>query len=200
MVDHLVSEESRLYIFKKPILCHICSHDIFIPIETFTDVEKPGIQVTFVHNTAICQQCGFVIQFGDPSYYDNENDIYRWALDQQFINEQPTPEAHEPFIDADTIAKYERCIHLSLQILIQHDESPQTMLNLYDNAEYLAIANYFDASYEQTNSQLITRDCLGLLLRKLMDKNIADSNELIKVLQHEDNMHLESFLKALIMK
>ncbi|WP_339212745.1 hypothetical protein [Solibacillus sp. FSL W8-0372] len=200
MVDSLVSEESRLYIFKKPILCHICSHDIFLPIETFTDVEKPGIQVTFVHNTAICQQCGFVIQFGDPSYYDNENDIYRWALDQQFINEQPTTEAREPFIDADTIAKYERCIYLSLQILIKHDESPQTMLNLYDNAEYLAIANYFDASYEQTYSQLITRDCLGLLLRKLMDKNIADSGELIKVLQHDDNMHLESFLKALIMK
>lgn len=200
MVDSLFSEESRLYIFKKPILCHICSHDIFIPYETFTDVEKPGIQVMFVHNTAICQQCGFVIHFGDPSYYDEENDMYRWALGQQPINELPTPVPREPFIEAEKIAKYERCIHLTLQLLIQHDEAPQDMLNLYDNDEYLAIANYFDPSYEQTYSQLITRDCLGVLLGRLMDKKIVDSRELIKVLQIDDNMSLEMFLKALIVK
>lgn len=201
MVDCFLSMESRLYIFKKPIHCHICSYDIFIPYETFIDVEKPGIQVSFVHYTAICQQCGFVMQFGDPSYYDAENDMYRWAFDQQQpMNVQPIPERPEPFIDADTIDKYKRCIHLSLQILIQHDEAPMEMLDLYDNAEYLAIANYLDASYEQTYSQLITRDCLGLLLEMLMDKKIVGSGELIKALQHDDNMHLEMFLKALNMK
>ena len=200
MVDCFLSEESRLYIFQKPILCHICSYDIFIPYETFKDVEKPGIKVAFVHYSAICQQCGFVMQFGDPSYYDAEHDMYRWAFDQLPVNEQPIPERPEPFIEADKIAKYERCIHLSLQILIQHDEAPQELLNLYDNAEYLAIANFFDVSYEQTYSQLITRDCLGLLLGKLMDKRIVESNELIKVLQNDDNMYLEMFLKALIVK
>lgn len=92
MVDYLTAEKSRIYIFKKPICCHICARDIFIPHETYTDVEKPGIKVLFVHNTAICQQCGFVIEFSDPSYYDEENDTYRWAFDQELIEEQPPSE------------------------------------------------------------------------------------------------------------
>ena len=87
MVDYFVAEESRLFIFNEQIRCHICWHDIFIPYEIYSNVEKPGIQVVFTHYAAICQQCGFVIEFSDPSCPDEETGIFRWALNQQFVHE-----------------------------------------------------------------------------------------------------------------
>lgn len=200
MVDYLSAEKSRIYIFKKPICCHICAHDIFIPYETYTDVEKPGIQVTYVHNTAICQQCGFVMQFGDPSYYDGEKDVYRWAFDQEIIEEQSPSEPPVPYIEAKTMEKYKRCIPLALQLLIHRNEVPGELLNLCDNDEYIVIAQYFNATYEVTYSQLVARDCLVLLLDRLVEKRIVDLDELVKVLQSEEDLYLEAFLKASIEK
>lgn len=200
MVDYLSAEKSRIYIFKKPICCHICTHDIFIPYETYTDVEKPGIQVTFVHNTAICQQCGFVMQFGDPSYYNGEKDMYRWAFDQELIEEQPSSEPPVPYIDAKTMDKYKRCIPLALHLLIQRIKAPEEMLSLCENDDYLEIALYFNASYEKTYSQLVIRDCLSILLGKLMEKRIVDPEQLIKALHNDEGLQLEAFLKEEIVK
>ena len=196
MVDHLLAEKSRLYIFKKPIHCHICTHDIFIPYESYRDVEKPGIKVIFEHNTAICQQCGFVIQFSDPSYYDGENDMCRWAFDQELIEEQSSPEGHVPIINKEIMDKYKRCISLALQLLIQRNDAPEELLILNDNDEYLAIVQIFNASYVETYSQLVVRDCLVLLLNRVMEKRIVDPDELLKVLQNEEGVHLEAFLKG----
>ena len=200
MVDYLIAEKSRIYIFKKPICCHICAHDIFTPLETYTDVEKPGIKVVFVHNTAICQQCGFVMQFGDPSYYDGEKDMYRWAFDQELIEEQPPLEPHVPYIDAKTMDKYKRCIPLALQLLIRRNEAPGELLNLCGNDEYIAITQYFNATYEEKYSQFVERDCLALLFNRLMEKRIVNPDELVKVLQSEEDLYLEAFLKASIEK
>ena len=63
--------------------------------------EKPGIKVIFIHNTALCQRCGFVIEFSDPSYYDGETDTYRWAFDQTLLHEQKKVEVEKKYIEYD---------------------------------------------------------------------------------------------------
>ena len=75
MIYDFRSEESRIFILSEKLICYFCSHDIFIPYETYHNVEKPGIKVIFVHNTAICTHCGSVIEFTEPSYYE-ENSKY----------------------------------------------------------------------------------------------------------------------------
>lgn len=74
------------------------------------------------------------------------------------------------------------------------------LLNLCGNDEYIAIAQYFNANYEETYSQLVARDCLVLLLNRLMEKRLVNPDELVKVLQSEEDLSLEAFLKASIEK
>ena len=86
--DHLWPEISRITIFDKPVICRFCSHDVFIPHEVFVNVEQPGIGVFHVRRLAICQHCGEVKQFGNPSYYDNEKEDYIWAFNQFLLSDK----------------------------------------------------------------------------------------------------------------
>lgn len=87
-VEYLSQEKSRITIFNKPVICRFCSHDVFIPYEVFANVEQPGIGVFYVQHLAICQHCGEVKQFVDPSYYDAKKEDYIWALNQYLLSEK----------------------------------------------------------------------------------------------------------------
>jgi hypothetical protein len=87
-VDYLLPEKSRITIFNVLVTCRFCSHDVFIPYEVFVNVEQPGIGVFHVRRLAICQHCGEVKQFGDPSYYDAEKEDFIWAFNQYLWSEK----------------------------------------------------------------------------------------------------------------
>lgn len=85
-VEDLRPQKSRITIFDEPVICRFCSHDVFIPYEVFVNVEQPGVGVRHVRYIAICQHCGQVKHFGDPSHYDAEKNNYIWALNQYLIS------------------------------------------------------------------------------------------------------------------
>ena len=74
--------ESRIAIFEQPVMCTFCDHDVWIPYSAYRNVEQPGIGVRHSIYVGICQRCGQVKLFGDPSYYDAERDNFIWALSQ----------------------------------------------------------------------------------------------------------------------
>ena len=81
MVDELRCQVSRIILFGRPLICHFCGHDVFMPYTTYCNVEKPGIGVYFLDYTAACMMCGCVTQFSDPSRPSADGG-YIWALDQ----------------------------------------------------------------------------------------------------------------------
>ena len=194
MVDYFVAEESNLFIFNQPICCHICAHNIFIPYDIYSNVEKPGIQVIYTHYAAICQQCGFVMEFSDPSTFNDETGEYMWALNQQLIQEQEEDEETVPTLSDEVIAAQKRCIYLALQRLTQHKVASNNVYALYNGESFLSIAQLFRTSYEPVHKELITRDCLVILLNTLMEKGIVLADALIPVLEHEGYKELEAFL------
>jgi len=196
MIYNFESEESRIFIFNEKLTCHFCSCDIFIPYETYTNVEKPGIKVIFVHNTAICTHCGYVIEFGDPSHYDEENNTYIWALGQQLIHEKPAIEPAIPTLDEKTKEEYKKCIDVALQLLIQENKATDDLLTLFNEECFLDMAKSLDPKFEIEYPHMITRHCLVTLLSSLMNYNIVDSDQLIRILQYEDNTALEVFLAS----
>lgn len=86
MVDYLISKESRITIFMRPLICHFCEHDVLIPYSTYSNVEDPGILVFYQGYTATCMLCGCVTEFGDPSRPTKDGSDYLWALDQFLIS------------------------------------------------------------------------------------------------------------------
>ncbi|WP_431029845.1 hypothetical protein [Lysinibacillus sp. LZ02] len=86
MDESLLPQKSRITIFNKLVICRFCSNDVFIPYEVIVNVEQPGIGVHHVRYAAICQYCGEVKHFGDPSYYDAEKGNYIWALNQFLLS------------------------------------------------------------------------------------------------------------------
>ena len=194
MIYDFESEESRIFIFNEKLTCHFCSRDIFIPYETYSNVEKPGIKVIFVHNTAICTHCGYVIEFSDPSHYDEENNTYIWAFGQQLIHEKPAIEPAIPTLDEKTKEEYKKCIDVALQLLIQENKATHDLLTLFNEERFLDIAKSLDPKFEIEYLHMITRHCLVTLLSSLMNYNIVDSDQLIRILQYEDNSALEVFL------
>lgn len=196
MIDYFESEESRIFIFNEKLICHFCSHDIFIPYETYRNVEKPGIKVIFVHNTAICTHCGYVIEFSNPSHYDAEKDTYIWAFDQKLIHEKPPVEPTIPTLDEKTKEEYTKCIYVALQLLIQENKATDDLLTLFNEECFFDIAKSFDPRFEIEYSHMITQHCLVTLLTSIMKYNIVDSDQLIRILQYEDNPALEVFLAS----
>ncbi|MGE7673187.1 hypothetical protein ACQKMV_06315 [Lysinibacillus sp. NPDC094403] len=85
-ISNLKQKKSRITIFNEPVICRFCSHDVFIPYEVNVNVEQPGIGVRHARDIAICQHCGEVKLFGDPSYYDAEKDNFIWALNQHLLS------------------------------------------------------------------------------------------------------------------
>lgn len=194
MIDYFQSEESRIFIFNKKLICQFCLRDIFIPYETYRNVEKPGIRVIFVHNTAICTHCGYVIEFSDPSHYDAEEDTYIWAFNQQLIHEKPAIEPTIPTLDEKTKEEYKKCICVALQLLVQKNKATDDLLTLFSEERFLDIAKSFNPKFEVEYPHMITQHCLVKLLDLLMKYKIIDSNQLIRILQYEDNPALEAFL------
>ena len=89
MVEDLSCEESQITILNRPLICLFCEQDVFIPYRTYRNVEKPGIGVFHVNYTAVCTHCGGVIQFVDPSYFNNREGDYVWAFDQTLLHARP---------------------------------------------------------------------------------------------------------------
>ena len=197
MVNDFVAEASRLFIFDKPIHCHMCSNDIFIPYETYHNVEKPGIKVIFVHYSAICQQCGFVIEFSDPSGPDEVTGDYRWALDQKFVHERSDEDETVPFLSLDVIEAQKRCIYMSLQLLIHHGDATTDVLTLYKKGAFIDIATFFNPRYESTYNHNVTKDCLVILLNTIMKKEIVDFAECVEAIRSGYGK-LEDFLEKSI--
>lgn len=196
MIDYFQSEESRLFIFNEPLICHFCAHDIFIPYETYHNVEKPGIKVRFVHNTAICTQCGFVMEFVDPSDFDAENGAYMWAFDQQLLHEQPPVMLSPPTLDEEKKEAQKKCIYAALQLLIQNNNASKELLTLLNEERFFDIIKSFDPQYEIEFQHMVTQECLVILLTKILKYYSADSNKLIQILQDKGDVELEAFLKS----
>ncbi len=177
MVDYFEAEESRLFIFDKPLICHFCSHDVFIPYETYQDVEKPGIQVIFVHYMAIYQQCGFVVEFGDASRFDAERNVYRWALNQKLIHERPVAEGSLPMLTEEDKQAQKKCIYAALQLLVYHKKVSENLLTMFQAGQLLDIAKVFDASYEWHYSHMATQECLVKLLVEIRNSNFVHKDQ-----------------------
>ncbi|MCM3711466.1 hypothetical protein [Sporosarcina luteola] len=86
-ISYLRPIKCRITIFDKPMICRFCSNDVFIPYEMYINVEQPGIGCLYAHDLAICQHCGEVNHFSDPSDFDNEKGIFVWALKQYAVDE-----------------------------------------------------------------------------------------------------------------
>lgn len=86
-ISNLQIEKSRITIFDKPIICRFCSRDVFIPREVYVNtrkaelVEQPS-NVFFVTDVVICQHCGEVRHYTDPSDFDVESNTFIWAMKQ----------------------------------------------------------------------------------------------------------------------
>ena len=91
MVEDLKPVVSRITIFDNPLICPTCQHDVFTPYEMHANVEKPGIKCIFVQYCAPCEKCGYVLEFNDPSHFDNEKEDYIWAFEQEWLY-PPEPE------------------------------------------------------------------------------------------------------------
>lgn len=86
MDESLRPLKSRLTIFNEPVICQFCANDVFIPHEVIVNVEQPGIGVLHMCYAAVCQHCGEVKFFTDPSHYDAEKETYIWALNQYLLS------------------------------------------------------------------------------------------------------------------
>ena len=84
-ISNLSQRKSRITIFNEPVICRFCLHDVFIPYEVYVNVEQPGINTFYGQDVAICQHCGEVKHFVDPSDYDSEKQTFIWALNQYLI-------------------------------------------------------------------------------------------------------------------
>lgn len=82
--NYYFQEKSRFTMFKEPIVCQFCSHDIFIPYEAFINVEEPGILVSYIKDFLICHHCGHVKMIGEQ-IYSQKNGI-DWSMNQYLIS------------------------------------------------------------------------------------------------------------------
>ena len=70
--------------FKEPIVCQFCSHDIFIPYEARINVEEPGVLVPHIRDFLICHHCGHVKMIREQ-IYSQKNGI-DWSMSQYSIS------------------------------------------------------------------------------------------------------------------
>lgn len=195
MVEDLYRGESRIAIFKRPLLCRFCKHDVFIPYTTYSNVENPGIQVYYVKYTAVCMHCGCVTQFSDPSRPDPETNNYIWALDQTLLN---LPESEPPvdrIVDEETLNAQKRCLRLALSLLVQDNKVMDTVLSLSENEQYIEVIALLDPKTVTELEKNTAENCLATALLQLARGSIIDHDQLISILLGDSYPALEPFLE-----
>lgn len=85
MVEELESVRSHITILDHLLICRLCTHDKFIPYRTVSNVEEPGVGVLSIGYSAVCDRCGCVTEFGDPSHPSEDGMDYIWALKQTIV-------------------------------------------------------------------------------------------------------------------
>ena len=197
MVEDLRCEESQITILNRSLICHFCEQDVFIPYTTYRSVENPGIDVLHVNYTAICTHCGGVTQFGDPSYVNQEG-VYVWAFDQTLLH---TPLPEPPVIrviDEATLQAQRRCLHLTLQLLVQEGNLADTVFSLAEAKQFFQVVALLESKTCQIVKEISAETCLATALHQLMKHRIVNEDHLISTVQNGSYPDVESFLKQYI--
>ena len=90
-ISNLHLGKSRITVFDKPFICRFCSRDVFIPYEVYLNLRKFENVVpegnVYGGDVAICQHCGEIKHFNDPSDFDVESNTFIWAMKQYLCEE-----------------------------------------------------------------------------------------------------------------
>ncbi|WWS86172.1 hypothetical protein V6B14_11025 [Sporosarcina psychrophila] len=195
MVEDLSCEESRITILNRPLICLFCAHDVFIPYRTYRNVEKPGIDVFYVNYTAVCTHCGGVIQFGDPSYFNNREGVYVWAFDQTLLHARPPEPPIIRIVDEVKLQAQKKCLHLALRLLVQEKNVVDTVLSLAKEEQYCKVIALLESKTCKLVEEINAEKCLASALHQLMTHCIVDSNQLLSIVINESYPGIEPFLK-----
>ena len=187
MVEDLSPVVSRITILGKPLVCQFCQHDVFTPYEMYSNVEKPGIKCIFVQYCAPCEQCGYVVEFNDPSYLDQDSGDYIWAFEQELLY----PEEPEPYtlpeLSAETITIKTKIAARILEFLIEKNLIEVKWRTIFHKEHYAELTLAFDPNYNVPHEHLDIRHCVIVLSLVLIEHGYITTDEIIKMADLPNN-------------
>lgn len=200
MVEDLKPVVSRITIFDNPLICPTCQHDVFTPYEMYANVERLRIKCIFVQYCAPCEKCGYVLEFNDPSYYDNEQDDYIWAFEQEWLYPpEPEPDTLAE-LSAEDIAFKTNSTARILAFLIEKNKIEEKWLTTFQNGQYGELTLAFDANFQVPYEHLDIRHCFIVLNLELLNHGYITPDQIIYLAgldEHHDERYEQLLDEAL---
>ncbi|EGQ21753.1 hypothetical protein [Sporosarcina newyorkensis] len=194
MAEELSCDESQIWILGQPLICRFCGHDVFMPYQTYRNVEEPGIDVYFMNYTAVCMECGYGTQFSDPSHF-NPDGVYIWAFEQA-LHHPPEPEPPViRVVDAETLQAEKRCLDLALQVLVKEGKVDEFILPLAEEEYYEQVLELLGQKKHKSTQEANAMTCLAVALSEIASYRLVDNEKILFIIEHESYPGIETFLE-----